>query len=172
MLPAQNLNIKDVEREIMGPHLDHDHSRRPPEDVAQGLRNIKPTMRLLFNRRGKLLVNQSGSYDANGEPRALVYEPRWELWDTDAGGHDYMVMVLRDADDNWREPGMWLAERMARFNMARFRGPQEWAAYVNAYNEKHREMHEGDWSGFLDFAADYCWRMAHPIAHPYHYNPR
>jgi len=165
MLPA-SLNIKDVEREIIGPHIDHDFRLAPPDGVAQALRSHKPTLRLLFNRRGRIIPHKSGSYDANGEPRRIEYEPRWELWDTDRGGHDYLVMVLRDEDDNYREPGMWVVERVKRFDPARFRGPMEWSAYVNAYQQNRRDVHAADWDGFVDFAADYCWRMGHPIANP------
>lgn len=164
--PFANLNLKDVERELIGPHVDHDFRMAPPEGVAADLRSFKPTLRLLYNRRGKIVPQKSGSYDVDGTPRRIEYEPRWELWDTDGSGFDYLVMVLRDEDDNYREPGHWIVERMRRFDPARFETPAHWVAYVHAYNQKRVAMHAADWDGFMNFAADWLWRMAHPIALP------
>lgn len=137
-----------------------DYSVEPPESVVIGLRNLKPTMHLRLNRRGHL--SRQWSIDANGDARKAEYEPRWELWDTDESGRNYLVMVLRDADGNFREPGEWVVERFRKFNPANFRSLQEMLDFAHTENRTLRELEaEGNWKEFCNFAGEWVWWRLH-----------
>lgn len=134
---------------------------QPPESVAVGLANLKPTMHLRLNRKGKL--SREWSYDVAGNARQAEYEPRWELWDTDESGRDYLVMVLRDADDNFREPGEWVVERFRKFNPANFGSLQEMLDFAHAERQHLRDIPENQWREFCEFMGDWCWWRMHTI---------
>jgi len=91
-----------------------------PEDVLIALRNVRSTFDLILNPMGKLVGGSS--YDANGNPREKQYEPRWELWDTDAHGQRYLVMKLEGQGRSFMPPGMWLPELIRQIDPARYGG--------------------------------------------------
>jgi hypothetical protein len=133
----------------------------PPESVAEGLRNLKPTMHLRLNRKG--WCKREWSFDAGGLPRKAEYEPRWELWDRDDSGRNYLVMVLRDAGGGYRAPGEWLVERFAKFNPARFNSLQEMLDFAHAERQHLRDIPEDDWTDFKDFMGEWIWWRLHSV---------
>lgn len=92
-----------------------------PEHIAEGLRNIRSGLRLQWNPRAVLTA--AGGLDANGlKVKDPEYEPRWELWDTDPEGHDYMVMRVQNVDGSFRYIGDWLVEYVGMLNPAKWGG--------------------------------------------------
>lgn len=91
-----------------------------PEHVAEGLRSIREGLHLRWNPKGKLV--KTGSYDSTGRLKDPVYDPRWELWDVDPQGAEYMVMRLQNTDGSFRPPGDWLVHHVNRLNPARYGG--------------------------------------------------
>ena len=140
---------------LNAPEDHYDAHAQPPEDVAQGLRNLKPTMRLRLNRRGK--AAKGASLDANGLPRHVVYEPRWELWDTDDSGRDYKVMVLRDGQDNYLPPGQWVVDRFRKYNPQNFGSIKDMLDFFDAENQAGAGVNERDWRSFTDFITEWAW---------------
>lgn len=94
-----------------------------PQDVVISLRNIKPTFNLRYNRQGK--VASERSFDVNGNPREVQYDPRWELWDTDESGVEYKVTTLQDGDGGYRPPDQRLVELIRLVDPARYDGSPE-----------------------------------------------
>ena len=102
---------------------------RAPESVLIGLRSIRETFELRFNRKAVLL--KPGGYDASGVVTTPEYDPRWELWDTDSEGATYRVMRLQTGPDEdlrfpeggqFKSPGQWLVDLLNFMNPARFNG--------------------------------------------------
>lgn len=157
---AAGFDLGDVDARLAAESV-FDSSVQPPESVAVGLRNLKPGMHLRYNRKGKLV--RGWSFDVNGNPRQEEYEPRWELWDTDESGRDYLVMILRDADDNFREPGEWVVERFRKFNPARFRSLQEMLDFAHEERKHLRDIPDAQWREFTEFMGEWCWWRMHTI---------
>lgn len=95
-----------------------------PDYVLSGLKDIRADMHLRWNPTAKLA--KAGDIDATGKVRAPEYEPRWELWDKDPEGAEYMIMRLQwDETEAFREPGQWLLDR------AKFMNPERWGGDLN-----------------------------------------
>jgi hypothetical protein len=90
-----------------------------PESVALGLRNIRSGLHLRWNVAA---VKRPTGFDATGKPLEMEVEPRFELWDTDPQGQDYMVMRVQNEDGSFRFPDDRLVERMGRLNPERYGG--------------------------------------------------
>lgn len=91
-----------------------------PEWIEKALRDIRSGMHLRWNPTA--VVKKAGSYDAVGKLREPEYEARWEVWDVDPEGAEYMVMRLQDMDGGFRQPGEWMVERLKFMNPARYGG--------------------------------------------------
>lgn len=89
-----------------------------PEYVTEGLADIRETLELRWNPKAKLL--NPGHVDATGKVKDPEYDSRWEVWDTDPEGAEYMVMRLQTMDGAFRAPGEWLLRRMKFLNPARW----------------------------------------------------
>ncbi len=90
-----------------------------PENIAEGLRNIRSGMRLEWNPRAVLLVE--GGLDINGlKIKDPEYDPRWEVWDTDPEGQDYMVMRVQEIDGSFRQADDRLVHHIGMLN------PERW----------------------------------------------
>ncbi len=144
-------------------HGDFDESIQPPDDVATGLRNLKQTMHLRYNRRARIIPHKSGGIDANGRARNVEYEPRWELWDTDASGRRYKVMTLEDPDTRQAmPPGQWLVDRFRKYNPDNFPSLEAMLNFAWHDQEKLRKLPEDEWRCFVDFMGEWCWeKMEH-----------
>jgi hypothetical protein len=132
-----------------------------PADTAIGLKGIRETMHLRHNPTARVIGERS--FDVNGKPRELTYDPRWEVWDVDPQGVEYLVMTLEDERGQYKPPGSWLVELMNMCNPARYDGdlskmiqalvdnPND---HVSSLAEKSfsdmceglADMHYGDWN--------------------------
>jgi hypothetical protein len=123
--------------------------RTPPESVELSLKNVRSTLRVIWN---PMAVRRPTSFDAMGRPRDMEYEPRWELWDTDAEGLDYMVTRLQEEDGSFREADQRLVDLVNLINPERYGGdPSKMLqALVDAPNERALE---GEEKMFRDFAS-------------------
>lgn len=91
-----------------------------PDYVSEGLKDIRADMHLRWNP--KAVLTKPGSYDAVGKLREPEYEPRWEVWDKDPEGGEYMIMRLQHMDGEFRQPGQWLLDRIQMLDPARYGG--------------------------------------------------
>jgi hypothetical protein len=89
-----------------------------PAHIAEGLKNIRDGLHLRWNPRA--VVIKEGKYDAEGKLIDPTWDPRWELWDTDPFGQEYMVMRLQYADGSFRHVGEWLIEQIWKLHPARY----------------------------------------------------
>lgn len=107
-----------------------------PDDVLSGLKDIRSDMHLRWNPTAVLV--KAGDIDALGKVRAPEYEPRWELWDKDPEGAEYMIMRLQaDETGAFRQPGQWLLDR------AKFMNPERWGGNLHKMMQElveHPEM--------------------------------
>jgi hypothetical protein len=94
-----------------------------PTHVLEGLHGIRSTFSLRYNPEAILV--SAGSFDVNGKARRAQYEPRWELWDIDPQGRDYMVMRLQNPDGTSRPPGDWLVQHIWKIHPGRYDGSVE-----------------------------------------------
>lgn len=95
-----------------------------PAHLQEGLANIRSGLRLQFNPRAVLV--EVGKIGADGRVATKPsYEGRWEVWDTDPDGGDYIVFRCQDAKEQYLPPGEWVVERMRRWNPERFNGNVE-----------------------------------------------
>lgn len=153
-------DMQAVVHELMG-GADYDPQMRPPPDVEIGLKAVKSTFRLRYNRQGEVVGERS--LDVNGNARHVTYRPRWELWDTDASGNDYCVMVLRDEHGLCAEPGHWLVERMRKYNPQNFKSLQAMLDFFASEREALKRIPEREWRDFTDFMGEWCWEYMHPV---------
>lgn len=91
-----------------------------PEHIVEGLRNIREGIHLQWNPKAVLI--ETGTIDAFGKVKDPKYDSRFELWDKDPDGHDYMVMRLQNIDGSFRPPGDWLLDVVRKTNPERFGG--------------------------------------------------
>jgi hypothetical protein len=91
-----------------------------PEHIAEGLRNIREGIHLRWNPKAVLV--KKGDIDASGKVRDPGYDPRFELWDTDPEGGEYIIMRLQNIDGSFRPPGEWLLDVVRKTNPERFDG--------------------------------------------------
>lgn len=127
-----------------------------PESVTTGLRNVRETFTLRWNHKGKVVGKRS--FDVNGNPRELTYEPRWELWDMDVDGIVYKLMTLEDyvtgeflpADDRF-------VEFVNLINPARYDGSVEKMieALVDSQNDFVQHMAEKEFEALIDSVGSY-----------------
>jgi len=94
-----------------------------PAHITEGLQSIRSGFNLRWNVRAVLI--KTGSYDVNGKAREAEYEPRWELWDVDPDGQEYMVMRLQNPDGSFRPPGDWLVQHIWKIHPGRYGGSVE-----------------------------------------------
>lgn len=127
-----------------------------PESVVIALKNIRPTFRLVWNHKGRVVGERS--YDVNGNPRELTYEPRWELWDTDVFGAPYKVMTLEDQyKGSFLPADQQFVDFVNLINPARYEGDlsklsQALVDDKNAYIEK---VNEQDFARLQESLAEY-----------------
>jgi len=133
---------------------------RAPEDVTIGLKNVRPTMELRWNGAAKQVGERS--FDVNGVPREKEYEPRWELWDTDPHGNEYMITTLEDQSGRFKEPGMWLVELIRTCDPARYDGDlgKMCEALVDLPNEIIEGMAEKSYEDFVNNMAETVYRSS------------
>lgn len=92
-----------------------------PENIAEGLRNIRSGMRLKWEPRAVLSVE--GGLDVNGlKIKDPEYDPRWEVWDTTPDGLDYMVMRVQEMDGSFRHADERLLQHLNMLN------PERWSS--------------------------------------------
>ena len=108
-----------------------------PESVRIGLQNIRPTLDLRWNPKGRL--TKPGHYAVAGfDPPE--YDPRWELWDVDSEGKPYRIMVVERVDGSFKPVGDWLVERVRFVNPERWGGdPNKMIAALIEMEEERRE---------------------------------
>ena len=126
-----------------------------PAHIVESLRNIRPGFDLRWNPRAVMVA--PGSYDVLGGLTPPVYDPRWELWDTNPYGEDYMVMRLQNEDGSFRPPGEWLVQHVWRVDPARYGGDlNRLMDAVEAEADKMRDLAEKDWDDLAEAAAKWC----------------
>lgn len=90
-----------------------------PESIKDDLKSVRPTFNLRWNAKAKLVT--PGEYDAQGGiKKDPVYDGRWELWDIDCEGQEYLVCVLQNPDGSFRPVDQRLVE------LVRFVDPNRW----------------------------------------------
>jgi hypothetical protein len=135
-----------------------------PEDVAIGLKGIKDTFRLVLNQRGRAVAQSS--FDVNGRPRDVEYEPRWELWDIDAFGASYRVAILEKHPrrGGFLPPSMKFVEHMNLINPSRYDGDMSKMveAMVDKPNEYAEELAEDQFRALVNAMADEYYGSGSP----------
>lgn len=123
--------------------------RQPPESVVQGLKNVRSTLRVIWQPRA---VQGTPILGAFGLVKEIPWEPRWEVWDTDSLGADYMVQRVQNPDGSYKEIGDWLAEHYRLINPERYDGDigKMYAALVDAPQNFLREMADKDFDSFCE----------------------
>jgi hypothetical protein len=128
-----------------------------PEDVRVGLRNIRAGLHARWNPLARF---QSGhSFDANGDPRKVEYDPRWELWDTDEFGVEYRITMLEGVDGEYVPLGTWVLELMHTINPANYGGDMHRMVeqLVDRPNDSVAKLGDRTYEDVLDYLADLCW---------------
>lgn len=131
--------------------------REVPEDVQIGLRNIKQTLHARWNPTARYL--SGASFDVNGNPRKVTYDPRWEIWDTDESGREYRVTILDGRDGEFVDLGMWVVEMMNKLNPERYGGDlhKMIEALVDQPNLAVDKVGNDTYEELINFLADLCW---------------
>jgi hypothetical protein len=126
-----------------------------PESVVLGLRGIRAAFNLRWNSTARSVGERS--FDVNGKPREIAWDPRWELWDTDEFGAEYRVMVLEDESGAFVPPGEWLVDLVNLINPARYDGDMEKMiqALVDDPNENVRKVGERQFESLTEHLAEY-----------------
>lgn len=130
-----------------------------PESVRIGLENIGPDLHCRYNRKGKAV--ESAATDVNGNPYILEYQPRWELWDKDAHGNEYMVTTLEGPDGEYVPLGEWVIEYFQLINPANYGGDMSKMieALVDSPNRDVERVGEKAFEELLDYFADHMWHQ-------------
>lgn len=133
-----------------------------PFDVAESLRSIRSTLRLVYNPTGKLVGGHS--FDVNGQPREKLYEPRWELWDTDANGVDYKLTTLEDVEGGYRPPDQRIVELVRLINPERYDGDisKMIEALVDEPNNYIEGLNESRFEELVEHLGDLYWTNKTP----------
>jgi len=128
-----------------------------PEDVKVGLANIRPTLHARWNPLAKVVGERS--YDANGMPRQLDHDPRWEVWDTDESGREYRVAMLEAPDGTFLPLGAWVLKLMHDINPANYDGDMHRMIQhlVDQPNEDVGRVSDQSYEDLLEYLADLCW---------------
>lgn len=127
-----------------------------PEAIVTGLRNIRPTFSLVLNPRGRVIGERS--FDVNGHPREVTWDPRWELWDRDADGIAYKVMTLEDAETRgYLPPDQRFLDFVNLINPERYGGNVEKViqALVDDANEYVKHLAQKDFESLTDSLSNY-----------------
>lgn len=94
-----------------------------PDYLIDGLRDIREGLHFRWNPTAVLV--ETGDFDVNGRPRKIEYEPRFEIWDTDPYGREYMVMRVQHPDGSFRMPDEKLIEQIWRLHPEKYDGKIE-----------------------------------------------
>ena len=94
-----------------------------PEHIQEGLKNIRQDMHLRWNPTAVCI--DKGVIGAVGQIRKPKYDGRFEVWDKDPDGNEYMVMRVQNMDGSFRPPGEWLLEHIGMVNPERYNGDIE-----------------------------------------------
>jgi hypothetical protein len=127
-----------------------------PDHIVQGLKGVKAEFNLRWNPRARYV--SGSSYDVNGNPRTVVYDPRWELWDRDDMGIAHKVMTLEDAETGgFMPPGEWLLQLVRLIDPARYGGDvgRMTKALVDDHNESVRKVAQKDWERLVEAVGSY-----------------
>jgi len=124
-------------------------SREAPESIVLGLRSIKPTMRLVWNPTA---VRIRTEFDAYGNPKSEIQEPRWEVWDTDAEGCPYMIARVQTEEGEFQEADQRIVDMLNFCNPARWGGDvrKMVKVLVDDANERQREAEERAYQHFAE----------------------
>lgn len=128
-----------------------------PSHIVEALKNVSPGMNLRWNPTARVL--KTWGFDANGKPRGVEHDPRWELWDVDADGREYYVMTLEDPNGGFLPPGEWLVEMRRLLDPARYDGDltKMIAALVDAPNAEVERLSEKAFEELCDSLAERYW---------------
>lgn len=131
-----------------------------PESIRIGLANIRPTLHLRWNRQARVVGE--ASFDVNGNPRKVEFDPRWEIWDTDESGREYRVTTLEGPKGEFVPPGEWVLELMALINPANYGGDlhKMVEALVDKPNARVEKLAEDRYRELVDYFADLFWSAA------------
>jgi len=134
---------------------------QPPEDVVIGLRNVRDTFDLRFNRTAKVVGG--ASFDVNGNPRKPEFEARWELWDTDPAGNEYKVMTV-EKEEKYVPPGYWLVELVRLIDPARYGGDlsKMVQALVDEPNARMDALDEDHLNDLIEYLGDMFFMQKNP----------
>jgi len=125
------------------------------EGVVIALRNVRQTFELRWNP--KVVPGRRSSFDANGCPRDVEYEGRWELWDVDGSNIPYRVMILMGPEREYVAPDMKFVDFVRLIDPARYDGSVEKmiAAMVDSQNDWCKELNDREFEHLVDSAANY-----------------
>jgi hypothetical protein len=128
-----------------------------PVDVSVGLANVRPTLHVRWNPTARPV--SGASFDVNGEPRKVVYDPRWELWDKDEMGAEYRVTVLEGPKGEYLPLGTWVLELVALINPANYGGDlsKMVEALVDKPNEDVARLGDKAFEHLTEYLADLSW---------------
>lgn len=126
-----------------------------PEGVLVDLKNIRQDMHLRWNPKAKLVT--PGGWDGGGAFTPPVFEPRWELWDRDPQGADYMVMRLQFPDESFRQPGDWLIYHLRLHNPERYESIEHMLYVLSEQpDEKRQDIATKDSDALIDAVANWA----------------
>jgi hypothetical protein len=122
-----------------------------------GLLGIRQTLHLRHNPAAVQVGERS--FDVNGRPRHREFEPRWELWDTDAHGNEYRVMTLQSPEGGYLPPGYWLVELVRLIDPARYGGNLDKMieALVDSPNTRLDALSKGSYEDLVEDFAERFW---------------
>lgn len=132
-----------------------------PDGLEADLKQIRPSFRLVWNTKARVV--NPGHYDVYGIPTPVTYEPRWELWDTDPYGTDYLVMQLRQPNGDFKQPGWWLIEHLNLINPERYNGDisKMFQRLAEAPNKAIEEMADHEIDDLVEMATKWhSYRVA------------
>jgi hypothetical protein len=134
-----------------------------PEGLQQALNDIREGIHLRWNPTAVLIA--SGSFDASGKlKKDPQYDPRWELWDTDAEGKEYKIMSIQWPNGEFRRPDFWLVELINYMNPARYGGNinRMLREMVDEPNAELENIAERDIDDLIEMAAKWHYYADQP----------
>lgn len=133
-----------------------------PAHITQGLQNIRSTLRMIWNPMA--VRAQAGRISADGMVTSAAYDGRWEVWDTDPEGGDYMVMRVETPTGEYMPPVEWVVEWLNRWNPEHFNGSLEKMLEVYFANaeEAAERMSDKNAKDFFDAVSKWAAWVALP----------
>jgi hypothetical protein len=134
-----------------------------PDGLQKALKDVRWGLHLRWNPTA--VLRAAGSFDASGKlKKEPEYEPRWELWDTDAENREYKVMSIQWPSGEYRSPDFWIIELLNYMNPARFGGDvsRMLRQIVDEPNRELENMTEREIDDLCEMAAKWYYYADQP----------